>query len=376
MGRTRRTTSLISSTAIAGAALALTACDTLPGGGAAIGGADHRAVVEASKAATPTPPWGLADELGMANALGAGTWSRCAYHMGLEGAQAYELSHIRSNTMPASPFGVPLKYEFRGTVGLPGTRHAFNGESLAGETAAQGTQMDALGHFGVLDEAWDGSQPFPAESVIYYGGYDQADVKPSADSPLLKLGIEKVPPIVTSAVLLDARTHLGGGEPLKPGETITAEDIEAMIEAQGLAWRGLLPGDVLYIYTGWSDNWADPDTAKEYYTKGPGLSYDAVKYIGDKAVVLVSLDNPFTDPVSEGQLSGQGPAPEGTPPDLPFAIHHQNLTQSGVHQIQNGRLVDLAKDKVWLSCTMILPLRVAGGSGSAVRPVAIGAPVE
>ena len=38
----------------------------------------------------------------------------------------------------------------------------------------------------------------------YYGGHGQKDVKPSADSPLLKLGIEKVPPIITSAVLLDA----------------------------------------------------------------------------------------------------------------------------------------------------------------------------
>jgi kynurenine formamidase len=34
----------------------------------------------------------------------------------------------------------------------------------------------------------------------------------------------------------------------------------------------------------------------------------------------------------------------------------------------------LARDRVWLSCTMILPLRVRGGSGSLVRPIAIGAP--
>jgi len=99
-----------------------------------------------------------------------------------------------------------------------------------------------------------------------------------------------VPPIVTSAVLLDARAYLGRGEALKPGVGITKADIEGMIEAQGLSWRGLLPGDVLYIYTGWEDNWADPDTTKNYYTKGPGLSYDAAKYIADKKIVLLSLD--------------------------------------------------------------------------------------
>jgi kynurenine formamidase len=149
-----------------------------------------------------------------------------------------------------------------------------------------------------------------------------------------------------------------------------------MIKAQGLEWRGLLPGDVLYIYTGWEDHWQDPDLEKVYYTKGPGLSYDAVQHLGEKAIVLVALDNPFTDPVTEGQLSGQGPPPEGTPPDLPFVVHHHNLTQSGIHQIQNAHLEDMAADKVWTACTIILPLPVQGGSGSPVRPIAFGAPPE
>ncbi|HEX2478677.1 MAG TPA: hypothetical protein VHK45_05315, partial [Geminicoccaceae bacterium] len=110
--------------------------------------------------------------------------------------------------------------------------------------------------------------------------------------------------------------------------------------------------------------------------KGPGLSYDAVQYLGTKAIVLVALDNPFTDPVGEGQLMGQSPAPAGTPPDLPFVIHHHNLTQSGIHQIQNAHLEELAADRVWTSCTIILPLREQGASGSPVRPVAIGAPQQ
>jgi kynurenine formamidase len=89
--------------------------------------------------------------------------------------------------------------------------------------------------------------------------------------------------------------------------------------------------------------------------------------------VLVALDNPFTDPVAEGFLEGKAPPPAGTPPGLPFAIHHQNLTQAGIHNIQNANLGTLAADKVWLSCTIILPLRTQGASGSPVRPVAIGA---
>jgi kynurenine formamidase len=335
---------------------------------------DQSAMVERSRALMPTPPWPDGDERGMGNTQGPGTWLRCAFHLAEPNARAYEISHVRSRTMPVSPFGVPLEYSFRPTVGLPGTRHAFNGESSSGEAGAQGTQMDAIGHFAYLPEAWDGEGDFPADRALYYGGFTQGEVKPAPDAPLARLGIDKAPPIITSAVLLDAKSYLGDGEPMAPGQLITAADIEGMIEAQGLAWRGLLPGDVLYVYTGWEDHWADPDTEKVYYTKGPGLSYDAVQYLETKAIVLVALDNPFTDPVNEGELAGQAAAPEGTPPDLPFVIHHHNLTQSGIHQIQNAHLAELAADRVWTSCTIILPLREQGGSGSPVRPVAIGAP--
>ncbi len=334
-----------------------------------------RDIVAKSKAMVPTPPWAAGDQRGMANTLGGGTWLRCAQHLTNPKAKAYEISHVRSNSMPMSPFGVPLKYQFRPTVGIPGTKHAFSGEQVAsGEPGAQGTPMDALGHFAYFDEAWGGKGDFPADKANYYGGYRQSDVKPGPESPLLKLGIENVPPIITSAVLLDAKSHLGGGQAMKPGARVTAKDIEAMLAAQGLAWRGLLPGDVLYIYTGWSDHWKDPDTEKTYYTMGPGLSYDAAQYLKTKAVVLVALDNPFTDPVFDGQLMGKAGPAEGTPAGLPFAVHHENLAVSGIHQIQNANLAALARDKVWTSCTIILPLRSRGGAGSPVRPVAIGAP--
>ena len=159
------------------------------------------------------------------------------------------------------------------------TRHAFNTDEVAsGDPNQQGTQMDALGHFAVLPEAWDGKGEFPADKAHYYGGHTQADVKPTPDSPLQKLGIEKVPPIITSAVLLDAKSYLGRGSAMQPGQVITAADIEAMLKAQALEKRGLIPGDVLYIYTGWGDNWKDPDVEKFYYTKGPGLAYDAARH--------------------------------------------------------------------------------------------------
>ena len=322
----------------------------------------------------PLPPWPKGDERGMANTLGPGTWQRCAPYLAAPAARCYELSHELSNTMPCTQFSKQLKFQPRATRGMRNALHASNMEEMSGEPGGQGTHIDALGHFGAAPRIWDGESAFPVDEVVYYGGHRQSEVKPTPDSLLEKLGIDKVPPIITTAVLLDAKSLLGGGRTLEAGRTIGAADIEAMLRAQGLAERGILPGDVLYIHTGWGEHWQDPDVDKTYYTRGPGLGYDAAKYLEQKAVVLVALDNPFTDAVNAGQLKGESPPATGYPKGLPFAIHHHLLTQAGIHQIQNANLTEIARDRLWTSCTIILPLRVRGGAGSSVRPVAIGVP--
>ena len=330
--------------------------------------------VNRSRSMIPLPPWPKSDERGMANTIGPATWLRCAQYLSAPNAKCYELSHELSSTMPSSQFCKPLKFQPRATRGMRNAMHASNMEEMSGEPGGQGTHMDALGHFGALRRIWDGESAYPTDEVVYYGGFTQSEVKPTPDSLLVRLGIDKAPPIITTAVLLDAKLYLSNGKTLDPGRTITADDIEAMLIAQGLRDRGILPGDVVYIYTGWGEHWQDPDTEKVYYTKGPGLAYDAAKYLERKAVVLVALDNPFTDAVNEGQLKGESPPARGYPQGLPFAIHHHCLTQAGINQIQNANRGEIATDKVWTSCTIILPLRIRGGVGSPVRAVAIGSP--
>src|SRR5262245_30208110 len=244
---------------------------------------------------TPMPPWPKGDERGMANTLGPATWFRAAAHLTAAGARSYELSHPITNTMPNSPFSKPLELVSRPTRGMRNAVHASNMETLTGDQGAQGTHMDALGHFGAIDEPWDGTGEFPVARAVYYGGFKQHQVKPWPESMLERLGIDKAPPIVTTAVLLDAKAHVGRGKTLAAGTVITAAHIEEMLKVQGLEQRGLLPGDVLYIHTGCGEYWRDPEPEKRYYTEGPGLGFDAAQYIEKKAIMLVALDNPFTD---------------------------------------------------------------------------------
>ena len=110
------------------------------------------------RAPLPNPPWPQGDELGMANQIGAATWNRCAWHMTLPGAQSYELSQVRSNTMPLSPFAGPYAMKAKPTTGIPMTAQAFNMDSIneGADPGQQGTQFDALGHFAALRQPWDG----------------------------------------------------------------------------------------------------------------------------------------------------------------------------------------------------------------------------
>jgi kynurenine formamidase len=61
---------------------------------------------------------------------------------------------------------------------------------------------------------------------------------------------------------------------------------------------------------------------------------------------------------------------------MAFPIHHYFLTQAGIYLLENIKLDELARDQVATSCTIVLPLREKGASGSPIRPVAIGAPRE
>ncbi|MEV0036816.1 cyclase family protein [Streptomyces sp. NPDC050804] len=307
-----------------------------------------------------------ADTTGNGMTLGETTIARAVAQMQRGGKlrPVYELSHVYSDRMPLSPFAEPIGITYKRTEYL--ASHAGNGEVLTGQLGSQGTKMDALGHFGYI--AADGR-------TLYYGGLEQAEVKPTDDSPLLRLGIDEVPPVITSGVLLDA-TLLKGGS-LSAGEQLTERDIRAMLENQRL--RDLAPGDALLIRTGWEDKWSDgnPDPADTaYYRAGPGLSRDAALFIASKEVACVGMDVPFLDAVCEGYLQGAAEAPADAPADLPFVVHHQNLTQSGIYQIHNLRLAELAADRVYLSATIILPLRIKGAAHSAVRPVAIGGPYD
>ena len=309
--------------------------------------------------------------LGMAKHLGTEPQSRCAQALTQPHSTSYELSYERAGTMPKSPFAGAFEPKFLPTLHMDGTAQHYNMDVLNTDvnSANQGTQMDALGHFG-----YDSDHNSGTDEIRYFGGLTQEDVKPTGDSPLLALGAETVPPLVSSGLLIDVRRYVNNGKAYSAGEFITATILKDSLQAQGLSERGILPGDIVLIYTGWSDHYADPDISGVYYSSAPGLSYDAALFLGEKGIVAAGLDTPFVDSVPSPSDTEPRDLPKGTPPNMQFPVHHHFLTQVGIYTLENLNLKELADNRVFQSCTMVLPLLSRGSAGSPIRPVAYGAP--
>jgi kynurenine formamidase len=328
------------------------------------------------------------DDRGSTATQGAATWLRAAQylipkpqlvngHLILVPPVKIEVSQLMDPAAPQSPVAAPWSLTpiptlFFGPNGVtPDSNqaifgHAGNGEVVCGEIGNQGTQMDALGHFGFINE--------PGDTPTYFGGLTQSEVVGSTG--LNRLGIDKAEPIITSVVMLDAAKYLNNGNALAPDYAITRVDIEHILSAQGLANRGIKKGDVVFIHTGYGAEWTNSPAT--YYTQGPGLAHDAAVFLASKEIVLVGLDNPFTD--AAVNAPGVGPFPpmpsweNGNNPWLPFGVHHHNLTQAGVQQIQNLHLTEMSQKNLHLGAVFMLPIRLKGGAGSPVRPVVIGQP--
>lgn len=98
------------------------------------------------------------DERGMTKLLGPETYKRCSNFLAGSKAKAYELSYKRTSTMPLSPFAGEYKPKFLPEIAWAGSKQVFTMDVLNENVndGNQGTQMDALGHFGYTDEVWTG----------------------------------------------------------------------------------------------------------------------------------------------------------------------------------------------------------------------------
>jgi kynurenine formamidase len=80
-------------------------------------------------------------------------------------------------------------------------------------------------------------------------------------------------------------------------------------------------------------------------------------------------DRQEPDPARLRQLAGRGlPEPH---PQLSLPVHQVALVVHGVHLLENLKLDELAQKQVHEFAFMMQPLKMQGGTGSTVAPVAV-----
>jgi len=129
----------------------------------------------------------------------------------------------------------------------------------------------------------------------------------------------------------------------KGGESITKTDIQNFEKKHGK----IVSFSSVIFYTGWQKNLQK----KYYFTKNPGLSVSAAKYLASKKINLVGVDSPSID-------LGK---------DSKFSVH-QIFAKKGILIVEN--LSNLEKIKSAKFHLVVLPLKLKNTTGSPVRAIA------
>jgi kynurenine formamidase len=203
------------------------------------------------------------------------------------------------------------------------------------------THIDALCHV-----AYDGSlyNGWPQESVDGDGA--------SADAiEVLKDGL------LGRGVLLDI-PRLRGVQWLEPGEHVYGHDLEAAESEQGVT---VGEGDILLVRTGHARR-LDELGPWETATAKAGLHPTAMPFLAERGVAALGCDgNSDTAPSST----------EG----VAFPIHVLALNAMGVHLLDYLQFEDLRavceRTRRWEFLFVAAPLRVSGGTGSPLNPLAV-----
>jgi kynurenine formamidase len=278
--------------------------------------------------------WGTGDQRGSANHMKAATVLRAARL--IRTGEFFELGHVLSGSMPF--FGTRrFEVHTKRTVMNPGSnRRGSNEEIVLSEIGQVGTQFDAVSHQTIGNSL--------------YNCYTLDDI--ASRTGFSKLGVEHVGTLMTRGVLIDVAA-LKGVPTLADTYEITVADLELALKREKLT---LEPGDAVIIHTGWGRLWGK-DNAR-YVKTNPGIGVAAAEWLVRADPMLVGADNPGI---------GVNPDPD---PQLSNPIHQIMLVVNGIHLLENLKLDELAAKQAYECALVVQPLKIQGGTGSTVAPVA------
>jgi kynurenine formamidase len=282
--------------------------------------------------------WGAEDERGALNLIGQ-EQVRQAITLVRTG-EVVSLAQPLSSKMPAPKHRCGLQH----FMNRDGGDYAAGGRRPGGFQFSEdtvvmplhvGTHIDALCHAWYDDELYNG---FPGSTIRSTTG-------------AARLGVEKMPPIVTRGVLLDFVQM--NGRPLAPTHTITRGEL---IEAAVAAGVDIGRGDAVLMRTGWLE--CQIGVANVSFDEEPGIGVDAALWLAQRDVALVGADNYAIEalPFPQGQV---------------FPVHQRLIRDYGVPLLEGLSLEALAAHRRSTFLLVASALPIVGATGSPLAPTAV-----
>jgi kynurenine formamidase len=279
--------------------------------------------------------WGPHDELGTLNLITPAKRVEAAtlVRSGRIVSIAHDLSMDRS---PANPEPVIHRMHL-----------ATSGEPIACLDSVQIsthnfalTHLDAVGHVYVAGRMYNGRR---AVDAVLPTGLSACSILAMRDG------------IFTRGVILDVAATRGV-EYLDSDATVSSQDLDEAVSRTGLE---VSAGDAVFVRVGLGARGAI--TGHQEPAKRPGLTAEAVRWLFEHDIAVYS-----------GDCVEQMPGPY---PDLPLPLHQIGLVAMGLAILDNPDMEGLVaaaseegRNDFLFVCS---PLRIPGGTGSAVNPLAV-----
>jgi kynurenine formamidase len=255
-------------------------------------------------------------------------------------ARIIDLAHPLERGMPVSPnhpaFQIAMMRRHGDMVRSDGGSAANEMFLLGGHV---GTHIDALGHV--------------SQDGLLYGGID-ADSSQS-NHGLTNLGVDTVDPILCRGILLDIAAY-HDTDVLEPGYEVTVADLEGAADMVGVT---VSPEDAVLIRTGWANHWADVDLFRGQVAGAPGPGEEAGKWLVDHKARVTGAETIAFEVIRPGE--GHATLP----------VHRKLLVEAGINIIEVMDLTALARSGIHEFLFVAAPLKIVGGTGSPMRPIAV-----
>ena len=281
----------------------------------------------------------------------------------VKSARIFDLSHTWDERSPIAgvnpPYSMTLNATHentRGTFG-DGGKLSFTSEIQQWSGQHGAPSIDAIGHigrngflFGHVNAARATSDP---------RGIGRG---PGAIGAHLDIAHYPKEMLVNRAVLLDVARHVtGSGQPLAADVAISGDMLADTAREQGVT---IQPGDTVLIRTGWGRFFAEnPDLYKADQAAGVGVS--GGRFLVNSGARVVGNDT----------LTFEARPPlAGTPGARDFEVfpvHMLLIADNGINIIENYFLDEIAAAKEYEFLLVVPPLKIRGGTGSALRSFAL-----